>query len=173
MENIVVKEITPNKDKTIIDIKLENDEVIKAFKTKYSPSGGNLYTLGGGFDSQTVLTLYNELHRCRQFFIDCLENCFQEHCAGGIVQIPDDKSAKEFFEECRKNEETYQYQELDSITEQEKNKRLQEECGKTKEPIVTEQEKNKRLQEEYGKAKELIGFFNNMAQQNGTQVAKK
>lgn len=149
MENIVVKEIIPNKDKTIIDIKLENGEVIKAFKT----DNYFLYTLGGNFDSETVYKLYNKLTEYKQlFFVGCLENCFKEHRIGGVMSFSSDMEAKEYFKKKDETRETYSYPELDEIIKNEK-----------------EKEENKRLQKQYEQTKGSIDSLNNILSQGAEQ----
>ena len=142
MGNIVVKEIIPNKDKTIIDIKLKNGGIIKAFKIKDC-----LYTLGGNFDSETVYKLYVNLEECEQLSVDCLENCFKKHRICKPNGFYNNTEAKKYFEQIDKTEETYTYPELDEIIKNEK-----------------EKEENKRLQKQYRQTKGSIDSFYDMSQ---------
>lgn len=143
MENIVVKEITPNEDKTIINIKLENGEVIKAFKTE-----DDLYTLGGYYDYEIVKYLFSVLNDCKELSFISLKDCLDVNgisSSTGAIQIPEGMSPKEYFENERKNKKTYTYPELESI-------------------------KNKILQEKYGHTRDLNKVFNNLTQQNDGQT---
>lgn len=198
MENIVVKEIVPNNDKTIIEIKLENGNVIKAFKTEE-----NLYTLDGSYEYETVTYLFSKLNNCKELSFTSLKDCL--HINGissctGIVKIPEGMSLKEFCENERKNKKTYSYPELDEIIkiEQEKMKKensqtkdigelpLSMKAEHYKEPTsemeksiidqslesTTKEIENGKLKNTQKSFQELIGFFSNLAQQGAQQVGK-
>lgn len=199
MENIVVKEIVPNSDKTIISMELQNGNVIKAFKTEE-----DLYTLGGYYDYETVKYLFSELRKCEGLSIISLKDCLDVNgiCSSStsIIQIPEGMSPREFFENEKKNKKTYNYPELDEIIKIEQEK-IKEENSQTKdigelplsikaehykeptsgmEEIITNQSlesateeiESGELQNTQKSVQELIGFFSNLAQQNAEQAGK-